>query len=186
MKHFREFSTEISGLKIIERTPIVDERGSFARVWCAEELKDFGWTEPINQINHTLTKNRGAVRGLHFQKPPHAEMKFISCLHGEVFDVLVDLRKGSKSFLKWHAEILSPKKNRSLLVPKGFAHGFQVLSQDAELLYLHSTAYSSSHEAGILADDPILGIDWPLPISERSQRDEKHSLISKEWKGLIL
>ena len=184
MKQFVEHLTSLSGLKLIERSPLLDERGFFTRLWCKEELRGIGWTEPICQINYSYTKNKGAVRGMHFQKPPQAEMKFISCLRGEVFDVVVDLRRDSPTFLKWHGEVLSPKKNQSLLVPKGFAHGFQALSQDVELLYLHTAAYSPLHESGFLADDPILGIKWPLAIVERSPRDESHSLVSNDWKGL--
>ncbi len=186
MIHFKEHSTSLAGLKLVERIPLLDDRGVFTRMWCADELRDLGWTDPVCQINHTITKRVGAVRGLHFQTHPHAEMKFISCLRGEVFDVVVDLRMGSPTFLKWHGEILSSKKNISLLVPKGFAHGFQVLSENSELLYLHSETYSKSHESGILADDPQIAIKWPLAISERSFRDEKHSLVSSQWKGLIL
>ena len=186
MNHFREISTPISDLKVIERSPLFDDRGLFARIWCSEELKAFGWNDPICQINYSVTKTRGTLRGLHFQTPPFSEMKLISCLRGEVFDVVVDLRKDSPTFLKWHSEILSPQKNRSLLVPKGFAHGFQTLSQDSELLYLHSAPYSPAHESGILADDPRLAIKWPTKIVDRSHRDETHSLISEDWKGLDL
>lgn len=186
MKYLSEFNTALPGLKIIERAPIFDDRGLFTRIWSDDELRDFGYDQPISQVNYSITKAVGAVRGLHFQRPPFAETKFITCLRGEVFDVAVDVRKDSPTFLKWHAEILSPKKNRSLLIPTGFAHGFQALSADVELLYLHSAPYSKNHEAGLLVDDPTLAITWPLAISERSQRDQKHALIEKNWKGLDL
>ena len=106
-----------------------DARGFLSRLFCAEELRAAGWTGPIAQINHTHTARKGTVRGMHFQYPPHAEMKLVSCLRGEVWDVAVDIRAGSQTFLRWHAEILSADNGRALLIPQGFAHGFQALTR---------------------------------------------------------
>ena len=106
------------------------------------------------QINHTLTGRRGTVRGMHYQRPPHAETKFISCLRGEVFDVAVDLRHDSPTFLRWHAEVLSAENHRTLVVPEGFAHGFQTLAEDCELLYLHTAAFAADSEGALNANDP--------------------------------
>src|SRR5258708_5995830 len=121
--------TPLAGLALIERARREDQRGFFSRLFCAEELRSAGFDSPVAQINQTLTLRRGAVRGLHFQYPPHAEIKFVSVLKGEVLDVAVDLRKGSKTFLQWHGEVLSADNRRSLLIPRGFAHGFQTLTE---------------------------------------------------------
>jgi dTDP-4-dehydrorhamnose 3,5-epimerase len=161
----------LSGLKLVERRLIGDERGFLARLFCAEELALAGWRKPIAQINLTVTACRGTIRGLHFQRPPHAEMKLVTCLRGEVWDVAVDLRAQSPTCRRWHAERLSADNHRALLIPEGFAHGFQSITDNAELLYCHSAAYASDFELGIDALDVRLAIPWPLPIKDRSSRD---------------
>lgn len=186
MSSFSIFDTPIKDLKVIERKPIGDSRGFLARIFCADQLKIAGWHIPIAQINQTLTRKRGTVRGMHFQNAPHAEMKLISCLRGEIFDVAVDLRHNSPTFLKWHAEKLSSENCRALLIPEGFAHGFQTLTDDCELVYLHSAPYIPASEAGIRAADSRLGILWPLDFSEISQRDSEHPLITDQFKGIEL
>jgi dTDP-4-dehydrorhamnose 3,5-epimerase len=138
MSRFDCFDAPLSGLKIIQRKAIEDERGFLSRVFCAEAFAQYGFEKAVNQINQTLTRQKGAVRGLHYQLPPHAEIKLVSCIKGEVLDIAVDLRKDSLTFLHWHAEILSESNRRSLLIPEGFAHGFQTLTNDCEMLYLHS------------------------------------------------
>src|ERR1039458_3777337 len=122
---FDILDTPMQGLKLIQRKPIGDHRGYLERMFCTEELQGLIRGKGIVQINHTLTTRRGTVRGLHFQYPPYAETKVVSCLRGEVFDVAVDLRQGSPTFRHWHAEILSGDNHRTLLIPEGFAHGFQ-------------------------------------------------------------
>ena len=141
---------------------------------------------PIAQINHTLTRNKGAVRGLHFQHPPYAEIKMVSCLKGEVLDIAVDLRNDSPTFLQWHGEILSASNRKSLLIPQGFAHGFQALTDDCELIYLHTTAYHSEAEGALNVTDTRLGISWPLSIEDLSDRDRNHALIDQNYQGLVL
>jgi dTDP-4-dehydrorhamnose 3,5-epimerase len=178
--------TPLAGLTLVERVRRADSRGFFSRFFCAAELQSAGFDQPIAQINHTLTRRRGAVRGLHFQYPPHAEVKFISVLHGEVFDVAVDIRTGSPTFLQWHAEILSAENGRSLLVPRGFAHGFQTLTDDCELIYLHSTPYAPQAEAALQVNDPRLSIQWPLPITDISARDAAHPPIAGAFAGVQL
>ena len=121
---------------------------------------------------------------MHYQNPPYAEMKLVSCLKGEVYDVAVDLRKDSPTFLKWHATILSEENHRSFAIPEGFAHGFQTLTDHCELIYLHTAAYAPEAEAGIDALDPFVGIEWPLPITERSVRDQAHRKFNVEFLGL--
>jgi dTDP-4-dehydrorhamnose 3,5-epimerase len=138
------------------------------------------------QINHTLTAKRGTVRGLHFQYPPHAEIKIVSCLHGEVFDVAVDLRQGSPTFLHWHAEILSANNHRTLLIPEGYAHGFQTLAEDCELLYFHTSAYQPGAESGLNAQDPALNIHWPEAVIELSSRDLAHPYITADFVGVAV
>ena len=177
MSRFDITDLPLSGLKLIERKPLGDARGFLARLFCAEELASAGWTSAIAQINHTHTAQRGTVRGMHYQKPPHAEVKLVSCLQGKIWDVAVDLRQSSPTFLHWHAEELSADNNRALLIPEGFAHGFQTLSDDVHLLYCHSEAYHPESEAGLNALEPRLGIDWPLTIIELSDRDSKHPAI---------
>lgn len=163
-----------------------DNRGFFSRFFCAEEFATLGLAAPIVQINHTVTLKKGAVRGMHFQYPPHAETKIVSCLNGIIFDVAVDLRRGSKTFLKWHGEILSSENRKSLFIPEGFAHGFQTLSENCELIYLHTAPYTVDTEGALNAVDPSLGIDWPLPISEMSGRDKLHPFIGSDFKGVAL
>jgi dTDP-4-dehydrorhamnose 3,5-epimerase len=161
----------LAGLVRVQRHPLADERGFFARLFCADELAGAGWTLPIAQINHSHTARAGTVRGLHYQRPPHAEMKLVTCLRGEVLDVAVDLRHGSPTFLQWHAERLSADNGTALLIPPGFAHGFQALSDQAELLYCHSAAHVPGAEGGLNPLDPRLAIAWPLPPVGLSPRD---------------
>ncbi len=177
-------STALAGLMRVQRQRLEDARGFLSRVFCADELAAAGWRRPVAQINHTCTHRRGAVRGLHFQNPPHAEDKLVSCLHGEVFDVAVDLRRGSPTFLHWHAELLSAANGRSLLIPQGFAHGFQTLGEECELLYLHSSAYAPQAEGALHVRDPRLAIAWPLPITELSARDAAHPYLSADFAGI--
>ena len=174
----------LDGLRLVERRPVGDHRGFFARLFCAETLAATGWTKPIAQINHTHTAKQGTVRGLHFQYPPHAEMKLVSCIHGEIWDVAVDIRAGSPTFLHWHAVHLSRDNGRALLIPEGFAHGFQALTEDVEIVYCHSRAYSPESEGGLRPADPRLAIPWPQPVTELSLRDGAHSLITADFKGV--
>ena len=184
MSQFSIFDTPILGLKVIERKPIGDNRGFLSRIFCADLLKSAGWKKSIVQINHTVTKRRGTVRGLHFQHPPHAEIKLVSCLQGDVWDVAVDLRKNSPTFLNWHAEKLSSENCRALLIPEGFAHGFQTLSDDCAVLYLVTAPYVPEAESGIRPSDPYLGIPWPLKIFETSMKDADHPLLNDQFMGI--
>ena len=180
MSRFTVSDSPLAGLKCITRQVLGDARGSLSRLFCAEDLALAGWHSAIAQINLTVTSQKGTVRGLHFQKPPHAEMKLVSCLRGEVWDVVVDLRAGSPTFLNWHAETLSADNHRALLIPEGFAHGFQALSDDVEMLYLHSTPYHAQADSGLNTLDPRLAIAWPLPVALMSARDSAHPLLNAE------
>ncbi len=186
MSRFLVDHLPLHGLARVQRQRLGDSRGFLARLFCAEELASAGWRHPVVQINHTYTARRGTVRGMHFQYPPYAEMKLVNCLHGEIFDVAVDLRRHSPTFLQWHGEILSAENGRGLLIPEGFAHGFQTLSDDVELVYLHSNAHVPDAEAGINAEDPALGIHWPLEISEMSARDRQHQKLTSDFSGIDL
>jgi len=183
-KRFFINSTPLAGLKRIDRQRIGDERGFLSRFFCADELAEAGFTRPIVQINQTLTRQRGTIRGMHFQQPPHAEDKFVSVLKGEVLDVAVDLRVDSKTLLQWHCERLSAENGRSLFIPAGFAHGFQTLTDDCELLYLHTAAYAPGAEGGLNALDPTLGITWPLEVTDTSARDRAHPWLDANYKGI--
>lgn len=184
MGRFTVTDLPLIGLKRVERQHLGDERGFLSRLFCADELSAAGWSKPIAQINHTHSSSAGIVRGLHFQQPPHAEMKLVTCIRGEIWDVAVDLRKNSKTFLNWHAERLSAKNGYSLLIPEGFAHGFQTLTDDVDLLYCHSVAHVSAADAGLNPKDPMLAIPWPLPIAKLSARDAQHPLLNKEYSGV--
>lgn len=186
MNRFTVTDTPLTGLKIIERQRLGDSRGFLSRLLCTEELAAAGWTKPVAQINHTYTARQGTVRGMHFQSAPHAEMKLVSCLSGEVWDVAVDLRAGSATYLQWHAERLSAENNRALLIPEGFAHGFQSLTGDVELLYCHSVAYAAHAEAGLHPLDTRLAITWPLPVAELSARDAGHPFIGEKIDGVCV
>jgi dTDP-4-dehydrorhamnose 3,5-epimerase len=186
MTRFDFHQTPLPGLMLIQRKPIEDSRGFLARVFSVDELRLVGMEKPIAQINHTLTRSKGAVRGLHFQNLPHAEVKLVSCMAGAVFDVAVDLRTGSATFLRWHGEVLSAENQRSLLIPEGFAHGFQALTVDAQLLYLHTGTYHPESEGALNFEDPALGIQWPLPVGDLSDRDRAHPFIDTHFSGIRL
>jgi dTDP-4-dehydrorhamnose 3,5-epimerase len=185
-KRFEFEDTPLQGLKILARTVSSDQRGAFERLFCQEELETLLAGRRVAQINLSSTHQVGTVRGLHFQYPPYAETKIITCLRGDVFDVAVDIRRSSKTFLNWFGVKLSAESNSSILIPEGFAHGFQVLSPNSQLLYLHSTPYAPKDQGVINALDPKLNISWPLPIAQRSERDHSQPLLDQSFSGLIL
>ena len=184
MDRFDFSKTPLAGLVLVQRKRLEANRGFLARFYCAKEFASAGVHRAISQINHTLTRRKGAVRGLHFQLPPYAESKIVNCLHGELFDVAVDLRKNSPTFLKWHGEVLSAQNQRSLLIPEGFAHGFQALTDDCEIIYLHTVAYQQTAEAALNPTDPRLAIAWPLGITEMSDRDRSHPMLAADFEGI--
>jgi dTDP-4-dehydrorhamnose 3,5-epimerase len=176
--------TALLGVVIVETKPSVDHRGGFARLYCERELAPVIGDRRILQINYSRTTMVGAVRGMHFQRPPYAEMKLVRCFKGRVWDVAVDLRAGSPTFLQWHAEELSSENARMLVIPEGCAHGFQVLEPGSELLYLHTAFYSPEAEGGVSCNDPRLGITWPLPVADLSHRDSSLPLIAADYSGI--
>lgn len=183
-KRMRSIATPIPGVMRIETSSHSDARGAFARLFCEESLAASLGGRRIVQINHSRSVERGTIRGMHFQHPPYAEVKFVRCLRGRVWDVAVDLRAGSPTFLRWHAEELSPENAHMLVIPEGCAHGFQTLEADTELLYLHTTPYTPGAEGGVRYDDPAIGIGWPLPATNISSRDAGHAWIATDFTGL--
>lgn len=176
--------TALPGVVVVETTPFADDRGAFACLYDARELTPAIGGRRIVQINHSRTSAVGAVRGMHFQYPPHAEMKLVRCLRGRVWDVAVDLRAGSSTFLRWHAEELAPDNARMLVIPEGCAHGFQVLEPESELLYLHTALYVPEAEGGVSCNDPRLGITWPLPVEGLSRRDRSFPPTALDFSGI--
>lgn len=170
-QRFEIENTPIEGVKLVQRLPRGDERGFFERMFCAAELSAAGLGKPVVQVNRTFTRRRAAVRGMHFQHPPYAEIKLVSCLRGAVFDVALDLRAGSDTYLEWTSAILSGENSTSLLIPEGCAHGFQTLTEGCEMLYFHTAFYAPEHEGGVDPRDPDAAIAWPEPIAELSARD---------------
>jgi dTDP-4-dehydrorhamnose 3,5-epimerase len=178
--------TPLRGVYLVHTSPKGDSRGRLTRVFCSTEFAASGRQFQVVQTNLTRTNGVGTVRGLHFQRPPDAEAKLIRCLSGRIFDVAVDLRAHSSSFLKWYAVELSEDSETELLIPEGCAHGFQVLSDTCALLYHHTAPYSPQSEGGIRCDDPALGIRWPVPITHRSERDSSFPLIDESFASVRL
>jgi dTDP-4-dehydrorhamnose 3,5-epimerase len=174
------------GPRLVVRHPLADARGSFARLFCDEELAGAGWPWAIRQANHSVTRHAGSIRGMHFQHPPHAEAKLVMCLRGAVCDVAVDLRAGSPTLLRWAMHELSVDNAAAMLIPPGFAHGFQTLSDHAELLYFHSAPYVAAAEDGLHPLDPCLGIAWPRAATMMSERDATRPHLGRGFEGVRL
>lgn len=178
--------TPLPGVYVLQRQPRADERGWLERMYCTTDLAGVLGSRAIVQVNRTLTRARASVRGMHYQVPPSAEAKLVSCLHGAIYDVALDLRRESPTLLQWHAEILDADNHRSLFIPEGFAHGFQTVADDCELLYFHTAAYDPTAERGVHPLDPRLGIAWPLTIEHVSERDSSFPLLGPEFDGIAV
>lgn len=163
--------TNISGALLIQMEPRRDDRGYFARMWCAEELRSRGLCPQVAQINTGFSPRAGTLRGLHFQVEPHSEVKIVRCLRGAVYDVIVDLRPGSATRFRWEGFTLTADSEQLLYVPKGCAHGYLTLEDRTELMYLTSTPYAPTAATGVRFDDPALGIVWPRSIEVVSEAD---------------
>ncbi|MDR1493781.1 MAG: dTDP-4-dehydrorhamnose 3,5-epimerase [Planctomycetaceae bacterium] len=175
-----------SGAYRIDLEPRGDERGRFTRLFCANELKEIGLAKPIVNVNYSYTQRKGTIRGLHFQYPPDCEIKIVKCIRGTIWDCIVDVRKDSSTFLKWDAVELTDDNKRMIYIPEGFAHGFQTLTDDVEMIYFVTNFYAPKNEDGLRFDDPDLLIDWRLPSTVVSERDRKHPLLAEKtgWKGI--
>ena len=171
--------TILNGSFTIQLDPINDERGWFARYFCKKEFSTIGHNKEWVQMNHSFSLKKGTLRGMHFQKPPHSEIKLVRCIQGSVFDVIIDLRKDSPTFLKWFGTELSAENKLMMYIPEGFAHGFQTLEDNSGLLYMHTAYYSPEAEDGLRYNDPLVNISWPIEISEISMRDTNHDILEK-------
>jgi dTDP-4-dehydrorhamnose 3,5-epimerase len=176
--------TPLSGAWLIDLELFSDSRGWFARYYCKNEFAQIGHTKEWVQLNHSVSYEKGTLRGMHFQHPPYREIKMVRCIAGAVFDVIVDLRRDSPTFLQWFGAELSAANRRMLYIPEGFAHGFQTLEANTELLYHHAEFYTPGAEGGYRYDDPAISISWPLPVAVISDRDSAHTPIDKNFKGI--
>lgn len=169
----RFVETAIAGVVVVELEEHEDERGSFARTWCRDEMAGAGLASELAQCSLSRNRRAGTLRGLHFQRAPHEEAKLVRCTQGAIFDVAVDLRPGSPTRGRWFGVTLEPESGRALYVPEGCAHGFQTLVDDTDVTYMISTPYVPDASAGVRWDDPLLAIDWPKVDGERtiSERD---------------
>ena len=184
MSKFKEIKTNFDGLVRIERTPIGDHRGFLERLFCVSNIK--AWkNRKIFQINRTKTLQAGVIRGLHFQYPPFSECKYVTCLKGRVFDVALDLRLSSSTYGQCYKLELDSEKRNALIIPEGFAHGFQTLTTNVEMFYIHSAIYNSEYESGINAFTKDLSIQWPQVCSDISERDKVFPNL-ESFKGINL
>jgi dTDP-4-dehydrorhamnose 3,5-epimerase len=178
--------TTLGDVYALQRQPQGDERGWFERMYSSADLTGLLGQRAIVQVNRTLTRAKATVRGMHYQVQPSAEAKIVSCLRGAIFDVAVDVRRRSPTFLRWHGEMLTGENNRSLFVPEGFAHGFQAVADDCEVLYFHTAAYDKALERGVHPLDPRVAIAWPLPVEHLSERDASHPPLTSEFDGIVV
>ncbi len=171
-------STPLDDLFLIEPEPREDERGFFARVFCVDEFSKQGLCTNWVQANVAYNKFKGITRGMHYQHSPNAEIKLVRCTKGSVFDAVVDMRADSATFQQWFGVELTESNQKMLYIPEGFAHGYQVLSDDSELHYMVSARYAPESEAGVLWNDPLVNIDWPIRESvQLSDKDKQWSLL---------
>lgn len=170
--------TRLTGAYLIELAPHADERGFFARSFCTDEFTSHGLNPCVRQSNVSLNHKKGTVRGMHFQTAPYEEAKLVRCTRGEILDVMIDLRPESPTYMQWVAEHLSEDNHRALYVPEGFAHGFQSLTDHAELTYQVSQMYAPLYASGVRFDDPAFSIEWPLPVSVISEADSSWPLYT--------
>jgi dTDP-4-dehydrorhamnose 3,5-epimerase len=166
--------TKLEGAFVVDLDMREDARGFFARAFCRAEFERHGLNGTVAQCNISFSERRGTLRGLHYQLTPHAECKFVRCIRGSIFDVIVDLRPLSSTWLKWMGVNLSADNRRAIFVPEGFAHGFQTLEDGSEVLYQVSQFYSSEYERGLRWNDRAVAIEWPIAPSVISERDQSH------------
>lgn len=166
--------TKLKGAFVIRINQITDERGFFGRSWCKKEMEEHGLNGNVVQSNTSLSKNKGTLRGMHYQKHPYEETKLIRCTNGAIYDVIIDLRKDSDTYLQWYGIELTDANYTMLYVPEKFAHGFVTLKDNSEVTYLVTEYYTPGAEAGLRYDDPHLKIAWPLQIAFISEKDKNH------------
>ena len=171
--------TELKGVWLIEPTPIIDDRGSFTRLFCEKEMADCGLATRFVQHSRAHSVKKGTLRGLHYQEDPYAEVKLVSCVRGAIFDVVVDMRPDSPTRYKWLGFELTPANMRQVYIPAGFAHGLQTLTDDTEVSYLISQFYTPHASTGVRYNDPALSINWPSMPTAMSERDMNWPLLKK-------
>lgn len=176
--------TDIEGLYRVETETLEDARGAFNRFYCQDSLTECLPDFEVSQINFSYNKAKGTIRGMHMQVSPHAEIKLVRCIRGSVLDVVVDLRRESETFLKHQVFELSANNKSMLIIPKGLAHGFQTLEDNTELLYMHSENYEKKSEFAVNAFDPVLNINWPMPVSQISDKDNNLTMLSSNFQGI--
>jgi dTDP-4-dehydrorhamnose 3,5-epimerase len=169
--------TALPGAYLVELEPYSDERGQFARAWCRTEFARHGVVHDFVQGNVSINPTRGTLRGMHFQVDGFGEVKLIRCVRGALYDVIIDVRPQSPTYLRWIGVELTPHSMRMLYIPEGFAHGFQTLTEDTEANYMVSAPYSREASRGVRYDDPVIGIEWPLPVSRISAQDRAWPLL---------
>lgn len=174
----------LAGCYTINFQPHTDDRGWFSRVYCQKEFETINHHLPFVQFNHSFNHKKGTIRGMHYQNPPFQEIKLIRCISGAVYDVVIDLRKDSPTFLQHFGIELSAINHQMIYIPNGFAHGFQTLEDNTQLLYHHTEFYQPGYEAGIHYLDPKVQIDWKLPLSIISDRDKNFNFINQNFKGI--
>ena len=179
-------ATPIAGSFVVRRDRIGDDRGWFERTFCSSDLQELLSGRAVVQSNRSFTAMAGTVRGIHLQLPPHAECKLVTCVSGAVYDVVVDLRAGSPTFLQWFGVELSPESRNALWIPEGCGHAFQTLRSDCELWYMHTAAYAPDSEFGIDALDPRIAISWPTTVTMRSPRDEQLPKVATSFDGVSI
>ncbi len=177
---------DLKGAFTIDVQPFQDSRGFFTRTFCEKEFAEQQLVQHFVQANHSGTEGVGVIRGMHFQYAPFCEVKLVKCVQGSIYDVIVDVRAGSPTYLQWFGAELSAENKRMMYVPRGFAHGFQTLSEYSEITYMVSEFYNKESEGGIKYDDPKVNIKWPLPVSLVSDKDMNITYIDNHFKGVIL
>ena len=175
--------TKLKGAYIVSLQLLTDARGGFARTFCKKEFEQIGHTKEFVQFNQSYNTHKGTIRGMHFQIPPYQEIKLIRCVKGSVVDVIIDLRKDSPTFLQHISVELSAENKKMMYVPGNFAHGFQTLEANSELIYHHTEYYTPQADSGIRFDDPALKITWPLEPVMVSEKDKNYKLIDNTFKG---
>ncbi len=176
--------TILKGCFTIEVKAFGDERGLFARTYCKNEFAQIGFDKEFVQFNHSYNRFKGTLRGMHFQNAPYCEAKLIRCVQGAVLDVAVDIREGSPTFMQHINVELSAENMKSILIPEGVAHGFQTLEDNSSLIYHHSAFYTAGADNGLRYDDPALNINWPLTVTQVSEKDKQYKLIDNNFKGI--
>ncbi len=179
-------ASPINGLYTVLLKKLEDDRGLFARTYCKNEFKKIGFEKEFVQFNHSYNKMKGTIRGMHFQQIPFAETKLIRCVQGAVYDVAVDIRKNSPTFLQWFGVELTAENMVSILIPEGFAHGFQTLKDDSALIYHHTAFYTQQADAGIRFDDPTVNVRWKLLPVNMTEKDKNYPMIDNNFKGIII